>query len=147
MKTKRKDERGPTDRYSVDARLRRAKENDSRPDSVSSSTSVSSSFVDAFARFDVKSRKHMEKKLSPVSALKIVGSVMDTVHRKVGQKLKSLFPDDLTNHGTERALTGLASKIERGSVRSGRYGRSCLIKLSSLYMNLSPPRPMPIRVI
>jgi hypothetical protein len=35
--------------------------------------------------------------LSPVSALKIVGNVMDTVHRKVGQKLKSLFPDGKIN--------------------------------------------------
>ena len=93
MKKKPKDERGATGRYSVDARLRRGKGNDSCSVSVASSTSVSSSFVDAFARFDVKSKKFMKKNLSPVSALKIVGNVMDTVHRKVGQKLKTFFPD------------------------------------------------------
>lgn len=97
MKEKPNDKRGVTGRYSVDARLRRVKEDDSRSDSAASSTSASSSFVDVFARFDVKSKKFMKNKLSPVSALKIVENVMDTVHRKVRRKLKLLFPDGKLN--------------------------------------------------
>ena len=34
----------------------------------------------------------------------------------------------VTNRSTKRALTSLTSKIERDSVLSGRYGRSCPIE-------------------
>src|ERR1700733_6415232 len=83
---KRMPERAPTGRFSFDVRLRRVKD-DSRAESVASTETVSSSFVDAFARFDIK----IKKGLSGVTALQIVGKVVHTVTEKMGQRIKSSF--------------------------------------------------------
>jgi len=64
-----------------------------RAESIASTDTVSSSFADAFGRFDKSASKTIKKNLSKVTALQIVENVVNTVTKKLGQRLKFSFTD------------------------------------------------------